>query len=444
MRKNKLWIILLGLAMAGLCGLMILVVLFSFRGFGVPDFRTWHLSLDMHGQTASSDETKTYTISTPGILVINSPYGFVTIKGTTTGNQVKIRIQKDAHGFSKENAEENLKKMVVDIKQDGNTINVNVPEPSGIVVNYPFVDFTVEVPEDTAISVDNKMGELNVKNIASDLLLHSNFGDVDVSDVTNGSVTVTSKAGSIKVRQVTGDKHPVDLTSDFGNIDLTDARGSQVNVSSNNGEVSLTRVESNGPISLKNEFGEITLRETWGESLDIVSKNGSVNLKETRINNFLSVQNDFGDIVLDNVFPKTLDLQNKNGSIVLDHASGIITASTEFGSIEINNCQDCGLNLTSKNGSIAYEGSLGEGPHELSSDFGSIDLKLPSDSTLTVDLRTEFGDIFNDFEIIADGKDTKHHQIGKINGGGAILNIDVNNGSINLEKTNNVRSDHND
>ncbi len=443
MRKNKLWIILLGLAMAGLCGLMILVVLFSFRGFGAPDFRTWHLSLDLHGQTASSDETQTFTISTPGNLVINNPYGFVTIKGTT-GNQVKVRIQKDAHGFSKENAEENLKKMVVEIEQEGNTINVNVPEPSGIVVNYPFVDFTVEVPEDTAISVDNKMGELNVKNIANDLLLHSNFGNVDVTDIKNGSLSVSSKAGSIKVQQVSSDEHPVELTSDFGSIDLMDARSSQVNVSSNNGEVSFTRVESNGPIILTNEFGQINLRETWGESLDIVSKNGSVNLKETRINNAISVKNDFGDIILDNVFPKTLDLQNKNGSIVLEQASGIITARTEFGSIEINNGQDCGLNLSSRNGSISYEGTLGAGPHELTSDFGSISLKLPSDSALTVDLKTEFGEINNAFEITTEGKTKEHHQEGNINGGGAMLNIDVKNGSINLEKTDDVRRNHND
>ena len=144
------------------------------------------------------------------------------------------------------------------------------------------------------------------------------------------------------------------------------------------------------------------------------------------------------------MFPKTFDLQNKNGSIVLDQASGIITAGTEFGSIEIKNGQDCGLNLSSRNGSISYEGSLGTGPHELTSDFGSISLKLPADSALSVDLKTESGEINNAFEITTDGKIKEHHQTGKINGGGAILNIDVNNGSINLEKTNNVRRNHND
>ena len=443
MQKKKIWITLLGLAMAGLCGLMILVVFFSFRGFEAPDFKTWHLRLDVPGQTTSSDETKTYTISTPGNLVINNPYGFVTIKGTS-GNQVKILIHKEAHGYSKENAEETLKKMVVDIKQEENTIKVNVPEPSGLVINYPFVDFTVEVPEDTAITVDNKMGDLNVKNIASNLLLHSNFGSVDVTDVKDGSVSVTSNAGSIKVQNVTGDAYPVDLTSDFGSIDLSDARGSQVNISSNNGEVSFTRVETNGPIVVNNEFGEINLKETWGESLDIVSKNGSVGLKETRIINSIAIKNDFGDIVLNNVFPKTLDLQNKNGSIVLEKTGGSITAGTEFGSIDIMNGQDCGLNLSSKNGSISYEGSLGAGPHELTSDFGSIRLKIPSDSELTVDLKTEFGEINNAFEITSDGKIKEHHQTGTINGGGAILNINVNNGSINLEKTDNVRREHND
>jgi hypothetical protein len=444
MRNKKIWIILLGIALAGLCGLMVLVVLFSFRAIGLSDLRPSNFRIGIPNITAESDETKTLSVSTPATLTINNPYGDVTVIGTED-NQIKISMHKVSYGIDQKSADKQLKELIVNINQGGNTVKIDIPQPKGILINASsFVDFAIEVPHDTAINLNVKNGNLDVSDLSNNAELTSSFGSINLKNLQKGILTATSESGSITIKDITSDDQPVDLSSDFGSISLTDSRSKTVTVTSKNGEVEFTRVESNGPVTVNNEFGEINLKETWGESIDIISKNGSVNLKETRINTSLAVKNDFGDIVLDNAFAKTLDLENNNGSIIIDHTSGAITASTEFGSIQISDGQDCGLNLSSKNGSISYEGSVGDGPHDLNSDFGSIDLKLPSDTALTVDLKTEFGEINNAFEITTDGKVKEHHQIGKINGGGAIMNIKVNNGSITLEKTYNIRREHND
>jgi len=436
MQQKKIWITLLALAMVGLCGLMLLVVFFSVRSVGAPDIRSWNLQVGIPAITATSDETKTYTVTTPAELEIINSFGNVTLIGTPE-DQISIRMHKIARGSNQKSAEENLKKVAVNITQDGNSVKIDVPQPEGTIINPSSVDFVIEVPHDTAVNADIKSGDLSVSNLSNNAILHSSFGSVNLSDLKKGSLTVTSDSGSITVRGVMSEDQPIELSSDFGSIDLSDARGSQISASSNNGEVTISTVEVSGPIIVENEFGQVSMEDTQGKILDIVSKNGSINLSRTRLNDSLTVTNDFGDIVVSSTFSGSYDLKNKNGSIVLDRAGGAVTASSDFGSIEISNGQNCDLNLTSQNGSISYQGSLGAGPHTLSSNFGSVSLSLPADSALTVDLKTEFGEINNNFEITTEGSQKEHHQTGKINGGGSALNIQVDNGSITLEKTGN-------
>jgi hypothetical protein len=439
MRNKKIWAVLLGLAMIALCGLMILVAFFSLRAVRSSGFSPSSLRIGIPNVTAQADEVKTLSVTAPASLEITNPFGDVTLMGTED-DQIKISMHKVAYGVDQKSADDQLKELVVTIKQDGSSVIIDVPEPNGVVINKSaFIDFVIEVPRETAVNLDVKSGNLDISNLADNTDLHSSFGSITLTGLQKGRLSATSESGSITIKDIMSDDQPVELSSDFGSIDLTDTRTSKVTVSTKNGEVKFASVESSGPIVVTNEFGEINLEETGGESIDITSKNGSINLKETRITTSLTVKNDFGDIVLHDAFAKSLDLQNKNGSITLDHTNGIITASTEFGSIQISNGKDCGLILSSKNGSISYEGSIGVGPHDLSSDFGSIDLKLPSDTALTVDLKTEFGEINNAFEITTDGKVKEHHQTGKINGGGASMNIKVNNGSITLEKTESIK-----
>ena len=65
---------------------------------------------------------------------------------------------------------------------------------------------------------------------------------------------------------------------------------------------------------------------------------------------------------------------------------GKLKAHTDFGGVKIDNAQAVTLDVNTKSGTVEFSGSLGTGPHIVSSDFGEIDLTLPADSKLNVDL----------------------------------------------------------
>ena len=83
-----------------------------------------------------------------------------------------------------------------------------------------------------------------------------------------------------------------------------------------------------------------------------------------------------------------------------------------------------------------FSGSLGTGPHTVSSDFGEIDLTLPADSKLNVDLSTDFGNINSDLPItiVTNGNSGSDGDqiVGSINGGGEQLTVQTNSGGVNI------------
>jgi DUF4097 and DUF4098 domain-containing protein YvlB len=129
------------------------------------------------------------------------------------------------------------------------------------------------------------------------------------------------------------------------------------------------------------------------------------------------------------------DLLSDAGSISVDGAGGAVKARNGFGKIDVRNAIKTTLDLATRNGTVAFAGSLGEGPHTLASDHDGIKLTLPGDTALTVDLKTNLGEIRSDFPVTLSGN-LKSQWNGTINGGGARLTASTNSGSISLNISN--------
>jgi len=175
---------------------------------------------------------------------------------------------------------------------------------------------------------------------------------------------------------------------------LEDAAAAEVSLNSNSGEIELTRVEASGAVSVKTDFGAVTLEEVAAE---------------------------------------TYDLETNSGRITVHGAHGAVQAHTDFGDVEVTEAADADLDVSSNSGSIHFSGSLGDGPHTLKTDFGSIQLSLPEDAALTFDLKTSFGKIKSAFPITTSGDLENDHWRGTINGGGASLTAQTNSGDVTLD-----------
>ena len=390
------WMVVGGLVLAlvALCAGIIAVSWFSvarLRASGV----NWRV-FSADTVSAEADEEQRFTVNRPAVLSVENSAGEITVTGGE-GDEIVVAAHKTAWGATQTEAEAALAALKVTITQNGNAVTVRVEQPEKIVIvgssRSDTVDFTISVPTETAVSASTSFGDAALSGTTGDADLKTDFGEVNVHDV-KGSVTAESSSGAIEAKRVGAEGQTLKLETSFGKIVLEDAAAAEVSLNSNSGEIELTRVEATGAVSVKTDFGAVTLEQVTAD---------------------------------------VYDLRTNSGKITLHGAHGAVKAHTDFGDVEVTEAGDADLDLSSNSGSIHFSGSLGEGPHTVKTDFGSIQLALPEKAALTFDLKTSFGKIKSAFPITTSGDLENDHWRGTINGGGASLTAQTNSGDISLD-----------
>ena len=430
--KNK-WIIvsILIVVLLLLCGASLFAVWQGYRTMKAGGFG---LRVQSNDIKVEGVEEKTLDISGPLKLSVNNEFGGVNIVTGTEG-QVHVKAEKTGWGPNETEAQKALDSLEVIIEQNGDNlqISVHLPEPPNTLVIGPIggsVDFTITVPEETTVGLDAVSGDLALSGTKGSADLHTDFGRIDVSDVS-GTVTVKTQNGNVTAENIIS-QAVVSLTSEFGNITAREIRGTDLTVESKNGALDLQNMTASGLLKVTSDFGSISLNNSQAVTLEIKSTNGKVTLEALDVKEKVAVYNDFGDQTLTSVDASVYDLKSKNGKIKLDQARGTITAQSDFGDVEVSNVENGTLDLSSNNGAITFSGSLAAGPHKFSSDFGNITLTLPAETPLNVDLQTDFGKISSDFELTVSGALESNHWVGKFNGGGEELSVKTKNGNITI------------
>ena len=387
-------ITLLVVALALVCLGIGAVAFFTVNG-GFPT----NSPFDRNNISSQVEESKTLKVDAdkPLTLKITDDAGDVTVTGGDV-ETVQVKVVKTAYDSTQARADEEVKTIEYTIEQVGDTITLSykIPNSMNFNNNINTVDFIVTVPTETSVNVDTSFGSVAVQGVQGVVNLSNDFGDVGAKNI-EGELTIQSNSGEINVEAVdAGDKN-VEIKTDFGDITLEQIKAGDVSATSNSGTVTFTKVN--------------------------VTKE-------------LNIQSDFGDIDLTQAMASSYDLHTNSGSITIDGAKGKLKAYTDFGNIEILNAKSVTLDVKTNSGNIEFSGSLGAGPHNVKSDFGNIDLALPTDAKLNVDLKTDFGKIKSDLPITVtlteSSSSDKDQIVGAINGGGEQLTVNTNSGGINI------------
>lgn len=149
----------------------------------------------------------------------------------------------------------------------------------------------------------------------------------------------------------------------------------------------------------------------------------------------LTVQNSFGEIKLEQAKATSYDLRAGSGSVTVNSVQGRLKAYSDFGPIIIKNAENATVDLDTKSGLVDFEGSLGDGPHNIHSSFGEIHITISAHSALNVDLETGFGSIKSEIPITVTLTYTTKgsQQAGTMNNGGSQLTVETENGSTSIE-----------
>jgi DUF4097 and DUF4098 domain-containing protein YvlB len=200
--------------------------------------------------------------------------------------------------------------------------------------------------------------------------------------------------------------------------------------------VELENVEAERDVKLNSSFGNVDYESGRADRLMVETNNGKVTLENLAVKGGVNAGSDYGAVNLYQVNASTYDVESNNGPVFIDGAGGKIIGHSDFGNVEVIHGNHATIDLTSNNGAAKYTGSLGEGPHILSSSYGSIELTIPSDVSLSIDLKTGYGKVKSDLPVTLNGDLENSHWIGTINHGGAKLTATTGNGDIRINALN--------
>ena len=421
--------------------LLVAALLFVLAGIAAVVFftvRQEHFFRDGNQLFATLEETKSIKVDakSPVKLKVIDDAGRVTVVGADV-KTMEVKAVKTAYASTQAEADEKVKTIKYNIEQTGNTITISykVPKTTILDIDLNMVDFTVTVPNETRVNIDNRLGAASVSNVKGDTAIVNEFGEVTVDHI-QGGLSVSTNNGEVNTSAIEAGSKDIDLNSEFGSITLKNANGKDIRLVSNNGTITLEEVRATSEITAQTDFGNTTFENGSSDSLHIKTNNGAVSVIKVRVGKEIKVEDEFGEIKLDQAFTPSYDLQTNGGSVTVDGAKGKLKAHTAFGGIKIQNGKAVTLDLDTKNGTVDFAGSLGVGPHMVNSEFGEIDLTLPADSKLSVDLKTEFGNITSDLPVTVTVTETSNSNsnqlVGSINGGGEQLSVQTNSGSVNI------------
>jgi hypothetical protein len=372
----------------------------------------------------------------PITLKVIDDAGSVTVIGADV-KSVEVKVLRTAHDRTQSEAETEVKTIRYKIEQTGNslTIKYELPQMTAFNINLNTVDFTVTVPNETAVNIDNNLGNVGVSNIKGNAVIVNDFGEVKANHI-EGTLSVSNNSGEVDASSIMAGSGDIQLSSEFGAVTLQDASGKDIALDSNSGTITLQDVRATGDITTHTDFGNTSFENGSTNSLSVETNSGAVSLKKVRVSKEIKVQDDFGEIQLEEALANSYDLHTKSGSVTVDGARGKLFAHTEFGGIVVRNAQAETLDLQTNSGTVDFNGSLGKGPHTVKSDFGEIVLTLPADSQLNVDLKTDFGSIDSALPITIVTNGTSNSDgdqiVGSINGGGDQLTVETKSGGVNI------------
>lgn len=421
-----------------LIALLVVALLFMFAGIGAVLFYTFERGgrgyiFDQNLVSATVEEGKILNVEGPITLKVQDDAGDITITGGES-EKVEIKIVKTGYALTQARAQEDLKNIRYQIEQDGNVITLTYDLSRISTRDVDTVDFIVTVPNEVTVDVNAGMGEVNVSGTNGQVTIFNDFGDVNVENI-QGAVNVETRGGQVDASLIDAGSENIALSSGFGEVSLEQATGKDMKLYSNGGLLEISDIRASGDIETSTDFGDIFFNNGAANLLTVETKGGKVSLDQLNLHGALTVQNSFGEIELEQVKATSYSLQAGSGSITVDGAQGKIKAYSDFGPIIIKNAENATVDLDTKSGSVEFEGSLGDGPHNIHSSFGEIHIVIPADSVLNVDLRTGFGSIKSEIPITVTLTDTAKgsQQTGTMNNGGSQLTVETENGSISIE-----------
>lgn len=280
-------------------------------------------------------------------VLIRGGRGTITVRSSDEST-LRITGQKAIRTFSEADAQKRSAPIEIQAVKVGDGYEIH---PAGFDLS------------DSRISVDMDV----VVPKKSTVIVHSERGDVNISDMAN-DVTVSTQQGDIEINDTTGN---VDVTLQKGDVKITDTKG-DVKVSGHGGSVEV--VDVSGSLTVDGEFYSSVRADKIAKGVRFISQRSDLTLSQ-----------------LGGHFEKT------SGNLEIADAPGNLTSRTKNTSVSLENVTGR-IVLDNTNGSVELQFS--NAPKEdisINNERASITLSIPSSSSFDIQADCRSCDIDSEF-----------------------------------------------
>lgn len=249
------------------------------------------------------------------------------------------------------------------------------------------------------------------------------------------ALTSLSVADEWKKEFTTSAKPTIHVDANDANIEVLAIDGSKIEarVVTSGGKISPDEVR----VTDRQNGDRIDLeihRPSHHFCIGICNESVRISLQVPRSSN-LELHTGDGRITVDGVKGEAR-LESGDGELIARSLDGTLNADTSDGSIRVTGRFDR-LDLHTRDGSINAEvaaASKMNSSWALRTSDGTITLRLPADFSADLDAHTGDGHVSSDFPITVSGSLKENSLRGRLNGGGALLEVRTGDGDIRLEK----------
>ncbi len=366
--------------------------------------------------------------------------GDITVK-SSENDQITLDITKTAYGNDEEMATTNLDYIYLEQTKEGKTLEFVYKETGEYGVftireRPDSIDVTISLPKGIELDLETSTGTILLDTYQGDVSLTNRFGTVEVRDLT-GELEAKSSSAEMFLSNIQAGDGLVKVESQFGNIEAEEIEAGSIEFENNSGGITVTDMNVDGTCTVDSEYNEVALTTFSCGSLELKANSSTIELTDGNVAGLVNIDADFGSIDLENVQALSYQFAADNADISADHLGGEVDVEGRFGEVKLSSDRETVLNIDNENGNIFFAGPLSsEMPHSITSRFGKIDMRIPKESALNIELKTEYGEITTDFPVTVEGTINNRRIEGQINGGGSLLTIETESGNISLEYNN--------
>jgi hypothetical protein len=405
-----------------------------------------------YGPSWSFEQTAERAVSAPARLEVRNEFGEVRVTPGPAGT-VRVKLRKVVFLPTEEKAREFAGRIELRLAGDGAPVSVGTNrEDLGRNQDVGFeTHLEIEAPPDTAVSVRNEHGRVDlsgfasaevdssfdgvtVARIAGDARVESKHGDVSLSDV-GGAATVSSRHGGVEVADVRGS-----LKLDVQHGDTTARRTGGIEAEQQFGR--FTAASVGGDVAVRGAHSEVDVSDVSGHA-EVETSFGAAQI--ARVGGGASAKAEHGAVTAEDV-TGALVAKASRGGVTVHRVDGRAELEAEHGAVEAAGISG-GARARATNGDVDLDGFSGEvvvdvergsarltpraavaAPITVNVRNGEATLRLPDGSRASVEAESRRGEVRSEVSGLAVPDQEERHGRGRrltsaIGGGGAQVQV---------------------